>query len=1024
MATQNVMRSFFNWDEQSGITKAGAGKFPNPFCDIASEYVPKDLNTIFEWCTPAGTQVALDVYGRTAAIETIKIGDTVLAASGKILPVTDVMQHEVDEPLADLKVAGLFRRLRITRNHKLHIWRPGVDAPAYRLPWHLAESAITGIPAGNVKVGDWVCFPRAEYEIKGDWPYSMYICGMYLSEGCLIQRRLSDGQEHRRGVRFTLGSHERTLIDRLAQELTEYTGMRPVIRVSDDRPDVCTVTIFDPELADWLANNFGEYAWGKRIPDSVFHLPVSMRLEFIAAWLDGDGHVFRSRGHVKSVHGCSCCRDLIVQMCRLSESCGMYPNYHEKENTRFGSDVKEGSWLYRLDYYLADAAIVGPHMLKLAPGETVNGKARKDNVKATDHYVWRRVEDVGTVPFTGTVYNITVEGEHTYTVEGCAVFNCEYLMLSVTPFRAVSQRVVRYFLTELVLEGQSDNEREKYEDFLNNQLHVIQQMAEIGDDFMTYGNAFVSIYFPFDRFLICPHCHTSYHISTIAYKFNRTSGTFTCDCPKCKTQAAEMRREDRRSPDTSRVKIIRWSPKDMRLRVHPISGKIEYYLRLDSTFVSKLLEGEPFYLNETPWQMIEACLKSDKSKKEYLFKFKDDSIYHMRCSTLAGLPVKGWAIPPILPNFKLAYYVQLLRRYDEAIALDFIVPFRILYPSNTSPQGQDVLSSMNMSSFIGHMQNMINNKRKNLTDIAVVPFSIGYEALGGEARTLAPKDNIALAVDELLNSLGYPAEMYKGTLSIQAFPVALRLFEKQWNSLVDGFNDFSAWLCKRLSRHFMWGEVDCSLRSVTLADDIERKALSLQAAAGQDVSKQTAYRPLGIDYMEEQKRIVEEQEAIQKLQQEAMERAQAQQAAPAAQGGGGAPAAGATPGDVYEQAKALAQQLLLQTPETMRRGELIKIKHSNPTLHALVLQQMDEMRQDMARQGQAMMMEQAKQAEAIGYGAAASLPSPIRVQLMIADQLTDYNRGDLRKIAMDVRDKIPHADDAFRFVYRRMMGWE
>ena len=123
-------------------------------------------------------------------------------------------------------------------------------------------------------------------------------------------------------------------------------------------------------------------------------------------------------------------------------------------------------------------------------------------------------------------------------------------------------------------------------------------------------------------------------------------------------------------------------------------------------------------------------------------------------------------------------------------------------------------------------------------------------------------------------------------------------------------------------------------------------------------------------------------------------------------------------------AAALAQQLLLQTPETMRRGELIKIKHSNPTLHALVLQQMDEMRQDMARQGQAMMMEQAKQAEAIGYGAAASLPSPIRVQLMIADQLTDYNRGDLRKIAMDVRDKIPHADDAFRFVYRRMMGWE
>jgi|688.fasta_scaffold120504_4 hypothetical protein len=598
---------------------------------------------------------------------------------------------------------------------------------------------------------------------------------------------------------------------------------------------------------------------------------------------------------------------------------------------------------------------------------------------------------------------------------------CEYLMLSVTPFRTVSQRVVRYFLTELVLEGQSDNEREQYEDFLNDQLHILQQLAEIGDDYMCYGQSFISIYFPFDRFLICPQCNTTYHVATLQYKFERTKGTFKVHCPRCDAQV-EMRREDRRSSDTSRVKLIRWNPKEIRLRVHPISGHIEYYLKLDSEFVSKILDGEPFYLNETPWAIIDACIKSDKSKKEYLFKFKDDSIYHLRCSTLAGLPIKGWAIPPILPNFKLAYYVQLLRRYDEAIALDFIIPFRILFPNNTSPQGQDALSAISMSSFIGHMQGMINAKRKNLTDIQVSPFSIGYEMLGGEAKTLAPKDNIALAVDELLNSLGYPAEMYKGTLAFQAFPVALRLFEKQWNSLVDGYDDFLSWLLKRLSRHFMWGEIKGSLRSVTLADDIERKALSLQGAAGGDVSKQTAYRPMGIDYMEEQKRVVEEQEAIQKLQQEAMARQQAQAGQP--QGGQeSGPSYGATPGDVQEQAKALAQQLLLQTPETMRRGELIKIKHSNPTLHALVLQAMDEMRKEMARQGQAQIMEQAKSAEIIGFGPANTLPSPIRIGLLVADQLTEFGPHELRKMAMDIRDKIPHADEAFRYVYRRMMGW-
>jgi len=231
----------------------------------------------------------------------------------------------------------------------------------------------------------------------------------------------------------------------------------------------------------------------------------------------------------------------------------------------------------------------------------------------------------------------------------------------------------------------------------------------------------------------------------------------------------------------------------------------------------------------------------------------------------------------------------------------------------------------------------------------------------------------------------------------------------------------------------MWGEVEGSLRSVTLADDIERKALSLQAAAGQDISKATAYRPLGIDYMEEQKRVMEEQRELARLQQQAMEEQAAQQAQPSG-GGGGAPAAGATPGDVHEQAKALAHQLLVQTPETMRRGELIKIKHSNPTLHALVIQEMDNMRQEMARQGQAQMLEQAKQASADGagavdgdipgYGPANSLPSPVRVGLLIADQLTEYTPDDLMKIAMDVKNNVPNADKAFRYVFRRINGWE
>lgn len=607
---------------------------------------------------------------------------------------------------------------------------------------------------------------------------------------------------------------------------------------------------------------------------------------------------------------------------------------------------------------------------------------------------------------------------------------CEYIFLTFGTYRSAARRVIRYFLTDILLEGESDSEREKCLKFLNQELKILQELASIGDDFMVYGNVFVSVYFPFDRYLICPNCKTAYNsqTNTSFYKFQPNTLQFVGKCLKCNQEVVFLR-EDRRSPDESRVKIVRWNPKQIKIRPHPLSGEVEYYYEFDAQFIEKLREGNLFILNSTPWSMVEAALGNPSSGSgPALFKFKKDAIYHFKDATLSGLPIKGFAIPPIMSSFKLVYYLHMLRRYDEAIALDFIMPFRVIFPTNSG--GADPLGSINLQHFIHHLQELVQNKRKNLTDIQFAPFPIGYQLVGGEAKALAPKESMGLALDEFLNSMGFPAELYKGSLSVQAFPVALRLFEKTWGHWVESANDFLGWLIRKLSRHFMWGNITGRLRSVTLADDIERKVLALQAAAGMDISKQTAYSPLGIDYLEEQRRIIEEQEIIQKLQMEAQARAQTN--ALSAPAGASAPpqgspsemalmSPGATPGDVHEQAKAIAHQLIFQTPETLRRGELIKIKHSNPTLHALVLQNMDQIRQELARQGQAMLLQQQKMAEdSTILSEAKSLPSPTQLGILISDQLFSWTRIDLQKVAMDIKNNVPGARAAFSWVYNNV----
>lgn len=54
----------------------------------------------------------------------------------------------------------------------------------------------------------------------------------------------------------------------------------------------------------------------------------------------------------------------------------------------------------------------------------------------------------------------------------------------------------------------------------------------------------------------------------------------------------------------------------------------------------------------------------------------------------------------------------------------------------------------------------------------------------------------------------------------------------------------------------------------------------------------------------------------------------------------------------------------------------------------------------------------------------SSFPSVVDLGNLISDQVCEYNEGDLMKIAMDIKNGVPHAREAFHYVWSRMMGWE
>lgn len=582
---------------------------------------------------------------------------------------------------------------------------------------------------------------------------------------------------------------------------------------------------------------------------------------------------------------------------------------------------------------------------------------------------------------------------------------CEYVWLTYGTYRMASQRVVRYFLTKVELTDASDDEKEKYEEFLENDIQIMPTLAVSGDNYMCYGQDILSLHVPFRRHLRCPKCKTEKPINKVKYSWSGWG--FQARCDAC-SHSGVFERVDRRSLGADPLRVIHWSPHEIRILYHPITGKTVYHWEIPGSFKTMIKNGNMFYLEHTPWEVIEAI------RDDQLFRFNDDVIYHLKDEQIAGVKNYGWGIPLIMSNFKQAWYIQVLKRYNEAVALDYIMPWRILTPEPGSSREADPVLHINMNQFYSRVMQMYKQHRKDPTTIHALPFPVKMQMLGGDGKQLAPIELIDKGTDEFLNAQGVPAELYRGSLQVNAAPVALRLFERTWVHMVTGMNGLLNWLFKRVSELQNWENLKGRLQPTTLADSIEDRQIRLQLAAGQQISRQTAFAPFGINTREEVRRMLEEEqfqrEEMQRFQEESAQKQELQQTMaagsagqipgvpgmmppgmppgqpgmappgamppgatgqmpPGAPGampmgggmmppaGGGASNAGVTPEDLAMQAEQIANQMLT-IPYELRRGELNKIKKSNETLHSLVIAKMQKVRQTAQTQGGFQMLQQ------------------------------------------------------------------
>jgi hypothetical protein len=603
---------------------------------------------------------------------------------------------------------------------------------------------------------------------------------------------------------------------------------------------------------------------------------------------------------------------------------------------------------------------------------------------------------------------------------------CEFVLMKNGPYREALNRVISYFITDIEIvspTGDPDKrigqeEKQKYLDFLNETLGIKTILHSVALDYLGYGNSFTSLLVPFRRYLRCPNSQCGLEVplrkvyNNEKFKFAWTNFEFHAYCPHCGYQGA-WPHIDRRSGEKGELKIKRWNPHEVDILNDPYTDENAFIWRIPDDYRNLVRKGHLFHLERSSWELIQA-IKDNKA-----LMFDKDVVYHMREEPLAGIYDRGWGISRVLVNFTQAWYVQVLHRYNEAIALDYVIPFRVITPMPRPGQGGEVndpVLSINMGGFTSRVEGMLRARRKDPARWNVLPFPVEYQALGGDATALAPSELLQLGMDTLLNAVGVPVQMYNGDLSMQVAPAALRLFEANWSHLVHHLNRFLNQVCEKTSQLMSWEPVSARLQRVTHADDLNRQMAKLQMMMGGQISRTTGLKTVGLEFAEEERRKLEEErmsaEQTAQMQEEMEQAAQMDEMAmpqpqagamppggdPAAAGGampqmqgmpgampgGGMPPPqpmgpmgqpmgpmgaaqgfgadmGSQPTDTPEalqtKAQAIAQQLMAM-PSSQKDSALIQLKKEDSVLHALVKSQLDEMNRDAELRGRDMVLAQ------------------------------------------------------------------
>jgi Fe-S cluster assembly protein SufB len=367
-----------------------------------------------EGCLPGSELVSLG--DMMVAIDTVSPGTSVMNSAGVRAPVQASRRRSYSGPMLKIVPVSVGNAFELTPEHP--VWslrrervvrgsrraRPvgRWDVDARRIP----STEPEWVPAGELKVGDLICFPVATRqqdhpELSDDL---LRFLGYYLAEG-------SSFHNGRSGVpTVTLSFHidERDKIDDARRLMSALSGKTAGVFEKPEKHEA-RVYVYSRELLELSSTYCGRWAAEKRLHPDLMELPPDRQRLLLDTYLLGDGsrHV-RTNGRTL-VRASTVSRTLAFQLQEILARSGVYAGIQVRP--AFRERMADGREISHREQY-------GLHFEE---GSTIH----RVWLDASRNCFWVPIRRIESRLYDGFVYNLEMaSAPNAYLARGFAVHNC------------------------------------------------------------------------------------------------------------------------------------------------------------------------------------------------------------------------------------------------------------------------------------------------------------------------------------------------------------------------------------------------------------------------------------------------------------------------------------------------------------------------------------------------------------------------------------------------------------------------